>query len=88
MLKWGKTKSQKNRGDKKTAYCISKQKIGEAQEQDQGWDTTYKKLRSLARERKGENWIRIEYNVKPKDYAWLYGCYVGTIHFVEMVRNL
>ncbi|GLT95915.1 hypothetical protein SLE2022_135680 [Rubroshorea leprosula] len=36
----------------------------------------------------GENWAGIEYNVKPEDCAWLKGCYVGTVHSVEMVRNL
>ncbi|GKV25194.1 hypothetical protein SLEP1_g34664 [Rubroshorea leprosula] len=37
---------------------------------------------------KGENWARIEYNIKLEEYAWLKGCYVGTVHSVEMVRNL
>ncbi|GLT47665.1 hypothetical protein SLA2020_213410 [Shorea laevis] len=36
----------------------------------------------------GENWSRIEYNVKTEEYSWLDGCYVGTVYSVEMVRNL
>ncbi|GKV33853.1 hypothetical protein SLEP1_g42303 [Rubroshorea leprosula] len=37
---------------------------------------------------KREDWSGIEYNVKSEDYSWLDGCYVGTAHSVEMVRNL
>ncbi|GKV11959.1 hypothetical protein SLEP1_g23168 [Rubroshorea leprosula] len=37
---------------------------------------------------KREDWVGIEYIVKSEDYSWLDGCYVGTAHSVEMVRNL
>ncbi|GKV27391.1 hypothetical protein SLEP1_g36564 [Rubroshorea leprosula] len=37
---------------------------------------------------KGASWAGIEYNIKEEEYAWLEGCYVGTAHLVEMVRNL
>ncbi|GKV37932.1 hypothetical protein SLEP1_g45894 [Rubroshorea leprosula] len=36
----------------------------------------------------GKRWEGMEYNAKPEDYEWLKGCYVGTVHSVEMVRNL
>ncbi|GKV31169.1 hypothetical protein SLEP1_g39893 [Rubroshorea leprosula] len=36
----------------------------------------------------GINWAGMEYNVKPEEYKWLDGCYVGRVHSVEMVRNL
>ncbi|GKV37223.1 hypothetical protein SLEP1_g45280 [Rubroshorea leprosula] len=46
-------------------------------------------IRKVWQERgQGENWARIEYNVKPEDCAWLKGCYVGMVHSVGMVRNL
>ncbi|GKV04742.1 hypothetical protein SLEP1_g16855 [Rubroshorea leprosula] len=35
-----------------------------------------------------EDWVGMEYNIKPEEYSWLNGCYVGTVHSVEMVRNL
>ncbi|GKV44172.1 hypothetical protein SLEP1_g51378 [Rubroshorea leprosula] len=35
-----------------------------------------------------EDWIGMEYNIKPEEFSWLKGCYVGTVHSVEMVRNL
>ncbi|GLU18031.1 hypothetical protein SLE2022_343530 [Rubroshorea leprosula] len=37
---------------------------------------------------KREDWVGMEYNTKPEEFAWLIGCYVGTVHSVEMVRNL
>ncbi|GKV46541.1 hypothetical protein SLEP1_g53515 [Rubroshorea leprosula] len=37
---------------------------------------------------KSANWAGFEYNVDPGEYAWLEGCYVGTVYSVEMVRNL
>ncbi|GKV29753.1 hypothetical protein SLEP1_g38652 [Rubroshorea leprosula] len=37
---------------------------------------------------KGANWTGMEYNIKEEEFAWLEGCYVGTVHSVEMVRNL
>ncbi|GKV27604.1 hypothetical protein SLEP1_g36760 [Rubroshorea leprosula] len=36
----------------------------------------------------GEIWQGMEYKVTPEDSSWLEGTYVGTIHSVEMVRNL
>ncbi|GKV11938.1 hypothetical protein SLEP1_g23150 [Rubroshorea leprosula] len=36
----------------------------------------------------GEQWPSMDYNVKEEEYSWLKGCYVGKVHFVEMVRNL
>ncbi|GKV28743.1 hypothetical protein SLEP1_g37755 [Rubroshorea leprosula] len=36
----------------------------------------------------GKRWEGMEYNAKPEEYEWLKGCYVGTVHSVEMVRNL
>ncbi|GKV25907.1 hypothetical protein SLEP1_g35285 [Rubroshorea leprosula] len=36
----------------------------------------------------GENWQGMEYKVTSEDCAWLEGTYVGTVHSVEMVRNL
>ncbi|GKU93946.1 hypothetical protein SLEP1_g7495 [Rubroshorea leprosula] len=33
-------------------------------------------------------WAGMEFNVKPEEYAWLEGSYVGIVHSVEMVRNL
>ncbi|GKV35771.1 hypothetical protein SLEP1_g43991 [Rubroshorea leprosula] len=37
---------------------------------------------------KGASWTGMEYNIKEEEFAWLEGCYVGTVHSVEMVRNL
>ncbi|GKU86405.1 hypothetical protein SLEP1_g936 [Rubroshorea leprosula] len=37
---------------------------------------------------RGEKWAGMEFNVKPEEYAWLEGSYVGIVHSVEMVRNL
>ncbi|GKV26629.1 hypothetical protein SLEP1_g35894 [Rubroshorea leprosula] len=36
----------------------------------------------------GKNWAGTEYNVKPEEYEWLDGCYIGIVHSVEMVHNL
>ncbi|GKV32839.1 hypothetical protein SLEP1_g41408 [Rubroshorea leprosula] len=33
-------------------------------------------------------WAGMEYNSKLEEHAWLDGCYVETVHSVEMVRNL
>ncbi|GKV51770.1 hypothetical protein SLEP1_g58395 [Rubroshorea leprosula] len=35
-----------------------------------------------------DSWAGFEYNTNQEDIAWLEGCYVGTTHSVEMVRNL
>ncbi|GLU02748.1 hypothetical protein SLE2022_199860 [Rubroshorea leprosula] len=37
---------------------------------------------------RGVKWAGLEFNVKPEEYAWLEGSYVGVVHSVEMVRNL
>ncbi|GKV16172.1 hypothetical protein SLEP1_g26854 [Rubroshorea leprosula] len=37
---------------------------------------------------RGDNWASMEFNIKPEEYAWLEGSYVGIVHSMEMVRNL
>ncbi|GKV48453.1 hypothetical protein SLEP1_g55266 [Rubroshorea leprosula] len=37
---------------------------------------------------RSDTWAGFEYNTSQEDTAWLEGCYVGTTHSVEMVRNL
>ncbi|GKV29684.1 hypothetical protein SLEP1_g38589 [Rubroshorea leprosula] len=37
---------------------------------------------------RGEKWAGMEFNVKPEEYAWIEGSYVGIAHSVEIVRNL
>ncbi|GKV14964.1 hypothetical protein SLEP1_g25762 [Rubroshorea leprosula] len=36
----------------------------------------------------GENWQGMEYKVNVEDSTWLEGTYVGSVHSVEMVKNL
>ncbi|GKV02944.1 hypothetical protein SLEP1_g15318 [Rubroshorea leprosula] len=35
-----------------------------------------------------DTWAGLEYNTNKEESSWLEGCYVGTTHSVEMVRNL
>ncbi|GKU99298.1 hypothetical protein SLEP1_g12166 [Rubroshorea leprosula] len=45
--------------------------------------------RKIWKERgRGETWAGMEFKIKPEEYAWLEGNYVGIVHYVEMVRNL
>ncbi|GKV42304.1 hypothetical protein SLEP1_g49718 [Rubroshorea leprosula] len=37
---------------------------------------------------KKDSWAGFEYNTNKEESTWLEGCYVGTTHSVEMVRNL
>ncbi|GKV45492.1 hypothetical protein SLEP1_g52564 [Rubroshorea leprosula] len=37
---------------------------------------------------KKDSWAGFEYNTNKEESTWLEGCYVGTTHYVEMVRNL
>ncbi|GKV25593.1 hypothetical protein SLEP1_g35004 [Rubroshorea leprosula] len=37
---------------------------------------------------RSDTWAGFEYNSSQEDSSWLEGCYVGTTHSVEMVRNL
>ncbi|GKU89474.1 hypothetical protein SLEP1_g3606 [Rubroshorea leprosula] len=42
--------------------------------------------RKMWKERgKGETWAGMEFNIKPEEYAWLEGSYVGIVHYMEMM---
>ncbi|GKV07790.1 hypothetical protein SLEP1_g19511 [Rubroshorea leprosula] len=80
-------KDKEEKGSKHFTVNLSEgQRSGRSQAKSEGGGNDNRKV--WQEKGKSANWAGFEYNVNPEEFAWLEGCYVGTVYSVEMVRNL